>query len=162
MTQAGITTQAGMMTQADILTATRAWADAFAAPMPDGLDALLALASEDVRFTDPFNDVTGRAGLQAIIEDMVTRCQDPRFEILDIAASDRAGYIRWRLDFVPKGSRKSWTFHGMSEIQLGADGLVSAHIDHWDSGAQLYAKLPLIGWIVGRIRRSLGVTPPPR
>lgn len=147
------------MTGVDLLSATRAWADAFAAPMPDGLEALLRLATEDVRFADPFNDVTGKAGLRAIIEDMVERCQDPRFEILDVAASDQAGYIRWRLDFVPKGSRARWSFEGMSEILVAPDGRVRAHIDHWDSGAQLYAQLPLIGWIVRRIRRSLALTP---
>jgi limonene-1,2-epoxide hydrolase len=150
------------MTAERIRTATQAWADAFAAPMPDGLDALLAQATDDVRFTDPFNDVAGKDGLRAIIEDMVERCREPRFEILDVAASARAGYIRWRLDFIPKGSGKRWSFEGMSEILIAEDGRVAAHIDHWDSGAQLYAKLPVLGWLVGRVRRSLAVTPPLR
>ena len=41
------------MSAADNLARTKAWAEAFVAPMPDGLDALLILAAENVRFADP-------------------------------------------------------------------------------------------------------------
>ena len=37
---------------------------------------------------------------------------------------------------------------GMSEIHIGDDGLVTAHIDHWDSASQLLSRLPLIGLIL--------------
>lgn len=145
----------------DILSKTRRWAEAFTAPMPQGLDDLMALATPDVRFSDPFNDVRGQAELREIVLDMVARCAEPEFTILDITASEKAGYIRWSFNFRPKGSRKAWQFEGMSEIQFDPEtGLVLAHIDHWDSGAQLYAKLPLIGWVIRKIQRSLGVTLP--
>jgi steroid delta-isomerase len=145
-----------------LLDATRRWAEAFAAPMPEGLERLLALASDDIRFTDPFNDVAGKAGLRAILEDMTERCREARFTILDVASSERAGYIRWRFDCVPRGrGRSAWCFEGMSEIHLNAAGKVSVHADHWDSATQLYAKLPVVGWPLRRIRAALTVTPPP-
>lgn len=144
----------------DLKSIARTWAEAFAAPMPQGIDALLALAAEDVRFADPFNDVRGKPALREILEDMVARCEDPAFAILDVGAGDKAGYIRWEFRFRPKGRRDMWTFSGMSEILADDAGLVTAHIDHWDSGSQLYAKLPLIGWPVRRIAKSLSVTPP--
>ena len=43
-----------------------AYASAFGALTPDSIDDLLDLLAEDVRFVDPFNDVTGKAGFRAI------------------------------------------------------------------------------------------------
>jgi len=141
----------------EILAATRRWAEAFAAPMPGGQAALLALAAEDIHFTDPFNDLRGKAGLVAVLEDMAERCDDPRFTILDVAASEKAGYIRWEFRFTPKGGREVWNLTGMSEIRVGADGLILAHHDHWDSGAQLFSRLPVLGWLVRRVQAMLRV-----
>lgn len=147
---------------ADLTAKTEAWARAFAAPMPDGIDALLSLAEDDVRFVDPFNDVQGHAALREILLDMVERCDDPSFDVIDVAASDRCGYIRWAFSFRPKGTSKPWQFAGMTELHFGPSGLVSAHLDHWDSGTQLYARLPLLGWIFRLVRSRLSVTPPPQ
>lgn len=147
----------------EIRQATLAWADAFCAPMPAGLTELLRLADADIHFTDPFNDVRGRDGLAAILTDMTERCVEPRFVVLDVAASERAGYIRWRFTFRPvKSPDQDWEFTGMSEIHVDPCGLITAQHDHWDSASQLLAKLPLIGWPVRRIARSLSVTPPRR
>ncbi|MDF1750577.1 MAG: nuclear transport factor 2 family protein [Alphaproteobacteria bacterium] len=139
----------------NLLAITQRWADAFSAPMPGGMPALLALATEDIHFTDPFNDVRGKPGLEAILEDMLERCQAPSFTVHDVTASDRAGYIRWSFSFIPKGQKETWNFEGMSEILIAQDGRVQAHHDHWDSGGQLYAKLPVIGWIIRRIRSMI-------
>ena len=53
------------MTPPDIITR---YADAFAGLTPDTMDRLMATVSADVRFVDPFNDVTGRDGFRAIFE----------------------------------------------------------------------------------------------
>ena len=50
------------MTPPDIITR---YADAFAGLTPDNMDRLMATVSADVRFVDPFNDVTGRDGFRA-------------------------------------------------------------------------------------------------
>ena len=126
------------------------YAAAFAALTPETMDDLLATVSPQVRFTDPFNDVTGRAAFRAIFTHMFATCEAPRFHVLDIAhgtqtCSHRA-YLRWRMS----GKLRSWPhtsldFEGMSEVHVGDDGLIAAHIDHWDSASQLLARLPVIG-----------------
>jgi len=149
------------MTDNDIITR---YADAFAALTPDNMAALMATVSPEVRFTDPFNDVTGREAFRAIFEHMFATCAAPRFHIIDIAqpadgARDRA-YLRWRMS----GRIKSWPhtsldLEGMSEIHVGEDGLVCLHIDHWDSASQLLARLPLIGGILRPVLRLFRVRP---
>ncbi|MBP5857203.1 nuclear transport factor 2 family protein [Marivibrio halodurans] len=145
-------------TPVDTLAVTRRWAAAFAAVTPGSYDGLLALAAPDIRFRDPFNDVTGQAALAAILTEMFESCIDPRFEILDVAAGARAGYVRWVFRFRPKtlGQGPEWRIEGMSEIHVGSDGSVVAHIDHWDSASGLLARLPVVGagvrWLLARFR----------
>ena len=138
-------TKSGQDTIPDI---AQKYAQAFAALQPDNIDDLLALLSDDVRFADPFNDVTGKTGFRAIFEHMFATCKDPQFHIIDIATSattpSERVYLRWRMS----GRLATWpgttlALEGMSEIHI-ADNMVTAHFDHWDSASQLLAKLPLI------------------
>jgi len=149
------------MTDPDIITR---YAEAFAALAPDNMASLMATVSPEIRFIDPFNDVQGREGFRAIFEHMFATCEAPRFHILDIArpedgAGDRA-YLRWRMSGKIKGwPHTSLDLEGMSEIHVGADGLVSLHIDHWDSASQLLSRLPLIGGILRPVLRMFRVRP---
>ena len=141
---------------------TSRYAAAFAALTPDTMEDLLATLSPQVRFKDPFNDVTGRDAFQAIFTHMFATCDDPRFHITDITRSHPAegprAYLRWRMS----GRIRSWPhtpldLEGMSEIHIGEDGLVTAHIDHWDSASQLLTRLPVIGLMVRPVMRLFRV-----
>ena len=149
------------MTPPDIITR---YADAFAGLTPDTMDRLMATVSTDVRFVDPFNEVTGRNGFRAIFEHMFETCEEPRFHILDIATSTHQGeqraYLRWRMS----GRVRSWPhtdlgLEGMSEIHVGKDGLVCLHLDYWDSASQLLARLPVIGTIIRPVLKLFRVRP---
>ena len=149
------------MTDADIITR---YADAFAALKPENMAALMATVSPDIRFTDPFNDVQGREAFRAVFEHMFATCEAPRFHIIDIArpsdgAGDRA-YLRWRMSGKIKGwPHTSLDLEGMSEIHVGEDGLVTLHIDHWDSASQLLSRLPVIGAVLRPALRLFRVRP---
>ncbi|GIK88582.1 MAG: hypothetical protein BroJett026_40630 [Betaproteobacteria bacterium] len=43
----------------------------------------------------------------------------------------------------------------MSEVAIAADGRVSAHLDHWESGMQVYARLPLLGTAIRAVARRI-------
>ena len=51
------------------------YAVAFAALAPETMDDLLTTVSPQVRFTDPFNDVTGREAFRAIFTHMFETCE---------------------------------------------------------------------------------------
>jgi hypothetical protein len=138
------------------------YAASFTALTPETLDDLMATLSPRIRFTDPFNDVTGHEAFRAIFTHMFETCEAPRFHILDIAhgANDnrRRAYLRWRMS----GQLKSWPhtsldFEGMSEVHVDEDGLIAAHIDHWDSASQLLARLPVIGILLRPVLRLFRV-----
>ena len=135
---------------------------AFATLTPETMDDLLATVSPQVRFTDPFNDVTGHEAFRAIFTHMFETCDAPRFHVLDVAHSTQAdshrAYLRWRMS----GRLRSWPhtsldLEGMSEVHVGDDGLIAAHIDHWDSAGQLLARLPVIGTMLRPVLRMFVV-----
>lgn len=119
---------------------------------PDTINALANCVAEEIRFSDPFSDVRGRAAFTKIFEHMFKNLPDARFVILDraVGQSPGIGYIKWRMDFTMGGAARSIT--GMSEIHIAPNGKIAAHIDHWDSFSQLLCVLP---WGLGGIFRSV-------
>ena len=83
---------------------------------------------------------------------MYQTCDDPRFDITDVAHGAAASYIKWRMT----ARLKSWPrmeldFLGMTEVHADQDGNITLHYDHWDSASQLLAKLPVVGALIRRI-----------
>ena len=137
----------------------QAYADAYARLRADDLDALGQLMADDIEFVDPFNHLHGRAATLGVFEHMFRSVEQPRFEVLDCASGQAAGYLRWRMTGTTRGKGTPLDLQGMSEVHFNGDGLVARHIDHWDSLSQLLAKLPLLGWIARRLIRALAVKP---
>lgn len=53
-------------------------------------------------------------------------------------------------------SQHPQVIRGVSHLRFGEDGKVIYHRDYWDTGEELYAKLPLIGGAVRFLRRAIG------
>jgi steroid delta-isomerase len=124
------------------------------------LEQLPSVMTEDVFFADPFNQVVGTEPVKAIFRHMFDNLLDPKFKVTQLAMTDSGesvGMMLWRLDAAQKGSQDPFVIHGMSELHFADDGRVNRHIDHWDAGRQFYEKLPVIGWILKKIRGRLAV-----
>lgn len=148
----------GQEERATLAAAVEAWIAFFEGLTPDSLETrLAALAAPDIRFRDPFNDVRGVEALRTIFRHMFATTEDSRFTVTDRALSGRTAYLRWVYTFRPKGSTAPWRIEGMSEVHIAPDGRIAAHLDYWDSGTDFYAKLPVIGWVIRRIRKKMGV-----
>ena len=141
----------------DMEAAVAAYAAFYESLSPEGLDRLERLCAADVRFRDPFNDVVGVEAYRAVLADMFERATDPRFEVSDWACSGRVAYMRWIFTFQPSGGRSPWRIEGMSEVHFDERMRVTAHLDHWDSGAQFYARLPLLRQLIGFVRQRLAL-----
>ncbi len=131
--------------------------DIFENLSPHALNDLEEVVSPHVRFKDPFNDVIGLHALRAILEKTLDEVHNPKFTILDQARSDTCHYVRWEFT----GSVKALgaiAFSGMSEIRYDESNRVCEHIDHWDASEQFYAKLPLLGWLLGFVKKRLQVS----
>jgi steroid delta-isomerase len=124
---------------------------------PDNLSDIAELVSDDVVFSDPFNLTYGRNKFIRIFQHMFDVIENPKFEILDVSFSSRAGYIKWRLT----GKVKKWKqiiidITGISEVISDEAGQITAHYDHWDSASQLLVAIPALGlpiaWLLNLFR----------
>ena len=132
--------------------AIEAYAHAFGSITPENLGDLIAMTSPDIVFTDPFNTIKGQDGFRHVFDHMYQTCDDPRFDITDVAHGKAASYIKWRMT----ARLKSWPrmeldFLGMTEVHADQNGNITLHYDHWDSASQLLAKLPVVGALIRRI-----------
>lgn len=137
-------------------TGLAAWCAFLTNLSPATLDDIDGLISDDVRFSDPFNDVRGRAAVRAVFTHMLDQCQDLRFTITARALDGTTGLLRWRFQ-----ARVAWIgqldFLGMSDVQMTPAGQVALHADYWDSGGPILARLPVLGAPIRFIRRRLAV-----
>ena len=123
---------------------------------PSSLNHLDRVYAADVRFSDPFNDVQGLAAVRRIFEHMYATTLQPRFEILQALGDDRQAFLSWDFKFQSRGWRsRAWSIHGVTRVEFDADGRVKLHRDYWDPAHDIYAQLPLLGWLMGALRRSL-------
>ena len=121
------------------------------------LAQLSAIAVDDVRFRDPFNDVHGLESLQHVFDHTLRHVRWVHFSVHETAWCGRSAYVRWTMT----GHLKiigEWRVEGVSEIIFADDGRVASHIDHWDAASQFYARLPVIGWLLRRIGASARVS----
>jgi steroid Delta-isomerase len=110
--------------------------------------------ADDAYFCDPFNEVNTLAEIQKIFRDMFAKLQQSRFKILNTYLSEEGAVLVWEFSFQVKFWRNhTLLIQGNSVLKFDAHGKVNYHRDYWDSSAELYAKLPLIGALFSGLRR---------
>ena len=123
---------------------------------PERLPELAAYLAPGAHFKDPFNDVTGREAVVRVFAKIFQDVTEVAFAARDLACGDEACFFAWTLRCRQRRSGRPLIFEGVTELHLDAQGRITVHIDHWDAASQLYARLPVLGWLMGRLRRRLG------
>ena len=135
---------------------------AFETLTPENLEHDLGkLLAEDIYFKDPFNNVTGRAETLAIFKHMFASVDAPKFKVISAAQDIQNHHIAmlyWQFDFVMPSNQKPQQIDGMSRVTFDTLGRVKEHIDYWDAGEQVYAKVPLLGWGIRQVAKRLSAS----
>jgi len=125
---------------------------------PDRVGGFDFYYAEDAYFKDPFNEVRRLEDIREIFARMFLQVADPRFVVKERVGDGRGLILVWDLSF----RMRSWkpqqvqVIHGVSHLRFRDDGKVTYHRDYWDTGEELYEKLPLIGGAVRFLRRIIG------
>ena len=127
----------------------------FEALTPQMLARLDAVYSDDARFIDPFNDVSGLAGVRRVFEHMFETLDAPRFEILSTLTEGEQCFLLWNFRFRRKGRPATSLIHGSTHVRFAADGRIAWHRDYWDPARELYETVPLLGAVMRWLRRRL-------
>lgn len=122
---------------------------------PATVGELRALATDDLLFRDPFNEVRGVERVMALLRHMFASLERPVFVVRHMAQAEAVGFIRW--DFTCAARGRALAIEGVSEIHLAAEGRIAAHLDHWDAASQVYARIPLLGGVLQQVRKRLAM-----
>ena len=64
---------------------------------PDNLDKLADMLADDVVFIDQFNRLRGRKSMVSVFSYMFETMDESKFEVLDVALSQTACFMKWRM-----------------------------------------------------------------
>jgi steroid delta-isomerase len=107
-------------------------------------ETFMPLMADHVTFSDPFNRVEGKAAVLAVYDHLFRTLSDVRFDIRRAAMDGDTLLMAWTFS-ARQSAMGRFSFPGATEVRFTPDGLVSAHADYWDSGSEIFAKLPVIG-----------------
>ena len=124
---------------------------------PESVTRFAEFYSADAYFKDPFNEVRGIAPIQRIFSHMFKQVDEPRFVVTDQVVDANGAMLIWEFGFRVKlwGKGETQVMRGVSHLKFDAEGKVNFHRDYWDTGEELYMKLPAIGTLMRGLRRVL-------
>jgi hypothetical protein len=114
-----------------------------------------AFYTPDALFKDPFNEVRGLSGVQAIYSHMYTALDDPRFVVTGRVVDGNQCFLTWDFKFRFKNFHRNTeqTVRGGSHLLLAGDGRIRSHRDYWDAAEELYEKLPVVGSLMRWLKK---------
>ena len=117
------------------------------------LDRLDAVVAPDVRFRDPFHDVSGADSMKGVFSALFESARNIVYDIDDWACGADSVYFRWTLKAELSG--KPWSVTGVTQAHFDDAGRVSDHVEYWDAASQFYERFPVIGSLLRCIRRRI-------
>lgn len=114
----------------------------------------------NARFKDPFNEVIGVAAISQIFSHMFVNLDQPRFRVTERLLQGHQAFLAWEFYF----RMKRWSpgieqcIRGGSLLHFDEQGRVNFHRDYWDTGEELYEKLPVLGSLMRLLRKSGAAT----
>ncbi|BAP41519.1 nuclear transport factor 2 family protein [Pseudomonas sp. 21LCFQ02] len=132
------------------------FAHGFAALNKDNLDRLGQLYSEDVCFSDPLHNLQGLGQMREYFDQLYANVSELSFDFHGFdEVRPGAGYLLWTMHYRhPRlEGGKLLQVEGCSHL-LWHDK-VYRHRDYFDAGALLYEHLPVLGGVIGWLKRRL-------
>ena len=80
-----------------------------------------------------------------------------RVRLVDQVVDAHGAMLVWEFSFRVRrwGGGQAQLMRGVSHLRFAADGKVDYHRDYWDTGEELYMKLPGLGTLLRGLRRLL-------
>ena len=131
--------------------------DAYLAYLEDltaeDISRLRHYVSPDVRFLDPFHDVTGVDEMEAIFSRLFSTGHSISFRVRERSSQGSFYFFRWLLTGTL--SRKKLSIEGVTVLEMRADGKVASHCEYWDAATQVYEQFPVIGPLLRILRARI-------
>jgi hypothetical protein len=100
--------------------------------------------------------VVGADSIELYLAEASSGDRDVSFEVRDTAVSRDGSdyYVRWEMELVSPGLNGGQPVRtaGSSHLRFDADGRIILHRDFWDTAEGFYERIPVLGWLIGRVR----------
>lgn len=111
--------------------------------LPSDIERFDQIYAPNVRFKDPFHDVCELTQIQTIFAHMFSVAPDARFIIQQSFTNETSAMIIWTMTMTVR--QQAISIQGSTHLVFDEQGLVTLHRDYWDTGEELFSKLPYIG-----------------
>lgn len=91
--------------------------------------------------------------LRAVFHHMFATLDEPRFEVIEGMIEGDQCFLVWNFHFRRRGRRAVGSIHGASHLRSTTEGRVTLHRDYWDAAQQVYEVVPVLGAVMGWLRR---------
>lgn len=109
----------------------------------------------DAWFKDPFNEVSGIAGIEAVFRHMFVQVEAPRFVVTSHMVQGDQAFMTWDFLFCMRSKPMiEQCIRGATHLRFAADGRVCLHRDYWDAAEELYEKIPVLGSLMRWLKRA--------
>lgn len=112
---------------------------------------------DDVVFTDPVHEVKGLVDLKHYFNAICLDDVEYGFDIAHVMVSScqQQAFLQWDMHYRhPKlSNNRSLQLSGSSFIRF--DERVTYQQDYYDLGAMIYEHIPIMGWLIKRIKQRL-------
>lgn len=135
------------MTQGEILERFERMVDHLT---PESVMPLAEVYAEDVVFEDPLHRVEGLTALSAYFARMNARIESADFVFTNRVVADGAASVEWVMTVRIRRPRQVIVVPGVSVLRI-ADRITHQR-DYFDVGAMLYERLPVLGWLLRRLK----------
>jgi len=110
----------------------------------------------DLEFSDPIVKVKGREAMKKYYANMYKNVKEVRFAFNEFVTHGDTVVGVWVMTLKTDGLNGGEAFQveGNSVIKF-QDGQAIYHRDYFDVGAMIYEKLPVIGWMVRKVKSKL-------
>ncbi|RDV29394.1 nuclear transport factor 2 family protein [Alteromonas aestuariivivens] len=123
------------------------------------LNELKTIYSPKIEFIDPIAHHHGLSALEEYFANMVTMTDYCKFDIHAVTAcqpnEDNFSYIiNWTMHARPASLKKHIELPGISQLKVDSSGIYY-HRDYYDVGQMVYEHIPVVGWLVKKIKGRL-------
>jgi len=123
----------------------------------DNLEILDQFYDTDVKFVDPLGTHNGLDSVKSYYGNLYKSVKTIEFIFTDEVSSGNTHAMMWTMKMTTKNLNdgKEMILKGNSHIVFNEQGLVTYHRDYFDMGEFIYEYIPVVGWIIKKIKAKL-------
>lgn len=111
----------------------------------------------DAWFNDTLKSLRGVDAIEHYLVDTARSVESCKVDIDEVIPAPSGVYVRWRMHIRFKKFKRGETHSsiGVTLLRFDKEGRVAYHQDYWDSGANLFEKVPVLGAGIRAVKRRL-------